>query len=681
MSAIAGAVPVTESGLLDVGGDPAFRILLEDLAEDAATLNARVSRDDEMFLDAMHLNDGNLRRSLLDYFTNGRRIIDVIRSIVRWYFGEFAAMDRYLEFAAGYGRSIRYLVQHLPPERVWVCDIYEDAMQFQRRWHGVHAVESVPSPDQFPPPGLPGEGSFDFVFACSFFSHMPESSFVPWLEKLHQLVSPGGALAFSVLDLSLSTPDPVQSPGIRFCRTSESRTLDRNQYGVTYVTEKFVRRACRAALPPRVAVHRIPRGLNNHQDVYIIANDPARDPAGLVLGHHPIGFMDACERRDGGRLLLKGWAADPNEGGGIESVRVAVNGRTIRHIRPHLGRGDVAALHGDFALQSGWECPLGASEARPRDVVMVKAVNDMGLERVLFCDHLRAIDRRRPMRKRIRAFFGDRPMRKRDVVRHIPPFARVVRYVETLEGTLLQRTKQVEDLEETLSQVVFSDVASLVEEGLEAEDGLPIPGSGLRFLVTAQIDPNEYLRGGRQRAQLVADLLARRGRNMGQVGKVLDLGCGCGRVIRHLRDSGAEELHGCDRNGKAIAWCRQFLPFGAFEVNDAEPPLPYPDGMFGLIYAYPHPTQPAEPMPVRWIEEIRRVLAQGGYFVLSVNGRRPIEGRGPAEGLAGSSPSAVFHPDRCVREAVARGFEVIEMVEVEAQAAGSHRDYLLKRTA
>ena len=459
MSAIRAATRDAGAGSLDVGGDPAFRVLLGDLARDATTFNARVSLDDEMFLDSLELTGGDRRQALLDYFANGRRIFDAVGSIVYWYFGGFHAIGRYLEFAAGYGRSIRYLVQHLPPERVWVCDIYGDAMRFQRRWHGVHAVESVPGPDRFPPPGMPGEGSFDFLFACSFFSHMPESAFAPWLERLYRLISPRGAMAFSVLDISLTSIDPDRSSDLKFYARSESRSLDKKQYGVTYVSRDFVERACRAVLPPHVALHRIPRGLNNHQSIYIIANDPTRDPAGLAIGHHPIGSADACERRGPDGLLLRGWAADPNPGGRIEGVHVAVNGRTIRQCRPHRDRADVAAIHGDFAQESGWECPLAMSEARPRDVVMVKAVNEMGLGRVLFCDHLEAFLREPSMRDRLRTLIRRRPMTKRDLVRHIPPFARHVRYVEALEGTLALRTRQVEDLEETLRRTLSQQAA------------------------------------------------------------------------------------------------------------------------------------------------------------------------------------------------------------------------------
>jgi SAM-dependent methyltransferase len=283
-------------------------------------------------------------------------------------------------------------------------------------------------------------------------------------------------------------------------------------------------------------------------------------------------------------------------------------------------------------------------------------------------------------------------MRTRDVVRHIPPFSRYVKYIETLEGTLSQYARRVETLEGTLSQVVFSDVASLVEADVEDEDGVPIPGAALRFMVIGESDPDRFLHWGKRGAQLVSDLLAGQGKRLDQVGKILDLGCGCGRVIRHLRCCGAEELHGCDCNAKAIAWCQRFLDFATFHANNLEPPLPYPDAMFGLIYAYSIFTHLPERLQLRWMDEIRRVLAPGGYFLLTVHGRRFIDSQGPAERaafergelvvvgerLAGSNSCAAFHPERYVREILARGFEVVDKIVEGAEACGLQDVYLLR---
>lgn len=270
-------------------------------------------------------------------------------------------------------------------------------------------------------------------------------------------------------------------------------------------------------------------------------------------------------------------------------------------------------------------------------------------------------------------------MRKRDVLRHIPPFSRYVKYVESLE--------------ETLSQVVFSDVTTLVETDVKDADGVPVPSAGLRFMVIGQSDPDQFLHWGKRGAQLVSDLLARHGKRLDEVGNVLDLGCGCGRVIRHLRQCGAEGLYGCDCNAKAIAWCQRFLDFATFDVNNLEPPLPYPDEMFGMIYAYSIFTHFPEPLQTRWIDEIRRVLAPGGYFLMTVHGRRFIEARGASERaafqrgelvvvgekLAGSNSCAAFHPERYVREVLTRELEVVDFIVGGAEACGPQDVYLLRR--
>jgi SAM-dependent methyltransferase len=203
---------------------------------------------------------------------------------------------------------------------------------------------------------------------------------------------------------------------------------------------------------------------------------------------------------------------------------------------------------------------------------------------------------------------------------------------------------------------------------------------------------DKFLRAGKQGAGVVADLLAKQGKTLEQIGKLLDLGCGCGRIIRHLRRCGAEELHGCDCNAKAVAWCQRFLDFGRFQINDLEPPLPYPDGMFGLIYAFSIFTHFPESLQHRWMDEIRRVLAPGGYFLLTVSGQSFIGLQGPdeqaafhrgefvvvGEGLAGSNYCAAYHPERYVRDVLARSFDVVDFIAGGAEACGPQDVYLLR---
>ena len=69
-----------------------------------------------------------------------------------------------------------------------------------------------------------------------------------------------------------------------------------------------------------------------------------------------------------------------------------------------------------------------------------------------------------------------------------------------------------------------------------------------------------------------------------QFGSMLDFGCGCGRMIRHWHDLPRRRLHGCDYNPLLVAWCSEHLPFAEFRGNALEPPLPYEDDQFDLVY-------------------------------------------------------------------------------------------------
>ena len=39
--------------------------------------------------------------------------------------------------------------------------------------------------------------------------------------------------------------------------------------------------------------------------------------------------------------------------------------------------------------------------------------------------------------------------------------------------------------------------------------------------------------------------------------RLLDWGCGCGRVVRHLLDKGFDAISGCDLDDQAVSWCRE----------------------------------------------------------------------------------------------------------------------------
>jgi SAM-dependent methyltransferase len=136
------------------------------------------------------------------------------------------------------------------------------------------------------------------------------------------------------------------------------------------------------------------------------------------------------------------------------------------------------------------------------------------------------------------------------------------------------------------------------------------------------LDPERaWLRQGRFITQVMRDQLpagfALRG------ARVLDFGCGAGRLLRHvIEDVGEDgELHGVDIDRPSIEWLQA----------NASPPLhvatcgglaslPYPDGHFDLVYALSVFTHITDEWAA-WLLELRRILKPDGLLLATVIGR------------------------------------------------------------
>ena len=127
--------------------------------------------------------------------------------------------------------------------------------------------------------------------------------------------------------------------------------------------------------------------------------------------------------------------------------------------------------------------------------------------------------------------------------------------------------------------------------------------------------------------------------------RILDWGSGCGRVSRNLARMGVQQLHGCDIDPEAIAWCAANIP-GAFELSDVDPPLPYEKESMDVVIAtsvFTHLTQGSQ---MRWLREMRRILTPGGLLLASV--------AGPDVARLGRSPRLSAHrPGSLVTHAAA----------------------------
>lgn len=205
-------------------------------------------------------------------------------------------------------------------------------------------------------------------------------------------------------------------------------------------------------------------------------------------------------------------------------------------------------------------------------------------------------------------------------------------------------------------------------------DGLPLPPTRLRIRVAGEGDPEWFLESGWLTANTIASALGRQGLEVGRAGRLLDFGCGCGRIIRHWDTLDSVALYGCDRDARGVRWCAEHLRFARFDAHSAAPPLPYADESFDAVCAVSVFTHLPEVDQHAWMPELRRLLVPGGILVLTTHGERYLGKLTSDERAAFEAgrvvvrrPSAVgttlctaFHPESYVRESLTGGFELLE---------------------
>ena len=368
---------------IDLVENSVIKAFIREQAKFPEDFKLKICEDDEMYLFSLKKvaedgDDGT--RAVVRYYAIGRSVLHTVKQVVEWYFGSFKNVPSFLDFACGYGRFTRFLIQEMPPEKIWVSDIYANAVKFQTEYLGVNGIVSTGQPENYLI-----ERKFDCILANSFFSHMPERTFTNWLQNLYDLLTPNGILMFSVHDQCLLQPHiEMPAKGILFSPESESQFLEKEEYGTTYVTENFVRELVEKVSGGKAFVHRIKKGICKFQDLYVVTNQLVRDFSELKFNHQPGGYIDVAAFTSKDSLYLEGWAADVNLGGRIEEVQVLVNGEIVQRCEPFYDRPDVAAyFQKDAILQSGWNCYLPKNTVTPQDVLIVKAINNYGGEWIL----------------------------------------------------------------------------------------------------------------------------------------------------------------------------------------------------------------------------------------------------------------------------------------------------------
>jgi SAM-dependent methyltransferase len=175
--------------------------------------------------------------------------------------------------------------------------------------------------------------------------------------------------------------------------------------------------------------------------------------------------------------------------------------------------------------------------------------------------------------------------------------------------------------------------------------------------------------------------------------RVLDFGCGCGRVLVYFQDAVRCNMIGSDIDGEAIAWCKENLSdFGAFIRNDAEPSLPLAESSLDFVYSISVFTHLPEKMQFRWLKELHRVVKPGGLLLLTTRGvddvpltriqRLKFGLKGFVYVAGGKTPGLpdfyrnAFHSEAYVRT---RWSAIFDIVEFRRRGIAGEQDWTLCR--
>lgn len=144
-----------------------------------------------------------------------------------------------------------------------------------------------------------------------------------------------------------------------------------------------------------------------------------------------------------------------------------------------------------------------------------------------------------------------------------------------------------------------------------------VPPLDLRKIVAAP-EPEIFLWTGYVDSRQIVRIFRQYGG--GENPRILDFGCGCGRMTRFL--PGAS---GCDINPDLVSWCQNNLSQVNTRLNGMTPPLPYQNDSFDCIYSLSIFSHLPKNMSDRWLQELCRILTPGGILILTIHGMAALK--------------------------------------------------------
>lgn len=147
-------------------------------------------------------------------------------------------------------------------------------------------------------------------------------------------------------------------------------------------------------------------------------------------------------------------------------------------------------------------------------------------------------------------------------------------------------------------------------------DGLPLPPRSHLIRVTNNADWRANFQSGADQAATFAELAGICGVGLDSAAVVLDWGCGCGRVTRHLSNFTSAQILGRDTDRKNVRWAARNLP-GDFKLSRQKPPLDLADASVDVALSLSVFTHIGLVAQRAWLAELARVIRPGGLLLLT----------------------------------------------------------------
>ena len=151
------------------------------------------------------------------------------------------------------------------------------------------------------------------------------------------------------------------------------------------------------------------------------------------------------------------------------------------------------------------------------------------------------------------------------------------------------------------------------------------PDETRRFRVIGNADLNGFILSGLtdfKRLDAAAESII--GTRFAGYRRILDWGCGCGRIARYAARLPGVAVTGCDIDIDNVDWCAAHLA-GSYAPTTVRPPLPFADASFDLVYGVSVFTHMRESMQDAWLAELERVAAPGAVLLMTVHGRTALD--------------------------------------------------------